>query len=105
MATPLGARGTARPATTNRHPAASGTPLVLSGADVVLPTGTVKNGQVVIEGTRITRTAPENAQVIDVTNHWLVPGFVDIHNHGGGGASFTSGTVDEIGRASCRERV
>ena len=96
MATPLGARGTARPAPTHPHPAASGTPLVLSGADVVLPTGTVKNGQVVIEGTRITRTAPENAQVIDVTNHWLVPGFVDIHNHGGGGASFTSGTVDDV---------
>ncbi|MEU0947306.1 N-acetylglucosamine-6-phosphate deacetylase [Streptomyces canus] len=72
------------------------TPLVLSGANVVLPTGTVKNGQVVIEGTRITATAPENAQVIDVTNHWLVPGFVDLHNHGGGGASFTSGTVDDV---------
>jgi N-acetylglucosamine-6-phosphate deacetylase len=105
MATPLGARdgaefaataAGARPATTNRLPAASGTPLVLSGANVVLPTGTVKNGQVVIEGTRITRTAQENAQVIDVTNHWLVPGFVDIHNHGGGGASFTSGTVEDV---------
>ncbi|MFF4031968.1 N-acetylglucosamine-6-phosphate deacetylase [Streptomyces sviceus] len=69
---------------------------MLSGADVVLPTGTVKNGQVVIKGTRITGTAPENAQVIDVTNHWLVPGFVDLHNHGGGGASFTSGTVDDV---------
>jgi N-acetylglucosamine-6-phosphate deacetylase len=69
---------------------------VLSGGNVVLPTGTVKNGQVVIEGTRITRTAPENAQVIDVTNHWLVPGFVDIHNHGGGGASFTSGTIEDV---------
>ena len=71
-------------------------PLVLSGANVVLPKGTVKNGQVAIEGTRITATAPENAQVIDVTNHWLVPGFVDIHNHGGGGAPFTSGTVDDV---------
>lgn len=71
-------------------------PLVLSGANVVLPTGTVKNGQVAIHGTRITRTAPENAHVIDVTNHWLVPGFVDIHNHGGGGASFTSGTVEDV---------
>ncbi|MFG2469155.1 N-acetylglucosamine-6-phosphate deacetylase [Streptomyces canus] len=69
---------------------------MLSGANVVLPTGTVKNGQVVIDGTRITGTAPENAQVIDVTNHWLVPGFVDLHNHGGGGASFTSGTADDV---------
>ncbi|MCQ0023296.1 hypothetical protein M4914_10295, partial [Streptomyces somaliensis DSM 40738] len=28
--------------------------------------------------------------------HWLVPGFVDLHNHGGGGASFTSGTPEEV---------
>ncbi|MEV5312745.1 N-acetylglucosamine-6-phosphate deacetylase [Streptomyces sp. NPDC052610] len=69
---------------------------MLTGADVVLPTGTVKNGQVIVEGTRITATAPENARVVDVTGHWLVPGFVDIHNHGGGGASFTSGTVDDV---------
>lgn len=26
----------------------------------------------------------------------MVPGFVDMHNHGGGGGSFTSGTVDEV---------
>ncbi|MFD7458989.1 MULTISPECIES: N-acetylglucosamine-6-phosphate deacetylase [unclassified Streptomyces] len=69
---------------------------MLTGADVVLPTGTVRNGQVIVEGTRITATAPENAHVVDVTGHWLVPGFVDIHNHGGGGASFTSGTVDDV---------
>ncbi|WP_020140093.1 N-acetylglucosamine-6-phosphate deacetylase [Streptomyces sp. 351MFTsu5.1] len=56
----------------------------------------MKNGQVAIEGTRITATTPENAQVIDATGHYLVPGFVDLHNHGGGGASFTSGTPEEI---------
>ncbi|MHC3469137.1 N-acetylglucosamine-6-phosphate deacetylase [Streptomyces sp. 7R007] len=71
-------------------------PLVLSGAHVVLPTGTVEGGRVVVDGTRITDAAPGDARLLDVTGHWLVPGFVDIHNHGGGGASFTSGTVDEI---------
>jgi N-acetylglucosamine-6-phosphate deacetylase len=69
---------------------------VLAGANVVMPTGTVEGGRVVVEGTRIARTAPENAQVIDLTGHYVVPGFVDLHNHGGGGASFTSGTVDEV---------
>ncbi|MEU9284113.1 N-acetylglucosamine-6-phosphate deacetylase [Streptomyces sp. NPDC048275] len=69
---------------------------VLAGARVVLPTGIVDDGRVIVEGARIAATAPENAQVIDVRNHWLVPGFVDLHNHGGGGASFTSGTVDEV---------
>ncbi|GAB2812130.1 N-acetylglucosamine-6-phosphate deacetylase [Streptomyces chlorus] len=78
---------------------------VLTGARVVLPTGTVDNGRVTVEGTRIVATAPANAssdvpgnvvETLDLTGHWLVPGFVDLHNHGGGGASFPSGTVDEV---------
>ncbi|MFG2128927.1 N-acetylglucosamine-6-phosphate deacetylase [Streptomyces sp. NPDC048751] len=67
---------------------------VLAGARVVLPTGIVPDGRVVVEGTRIAERAPENAETIDVSGHWLVPGFVDLHNHGGGGASF-SGSVDD----------
>ncbi|MFH9066486.1 N-acetylglucosamine-6-phosphate deacetylase [Streptomyces coeruleorubidus] len=96
MAAHPGARGTARPATNHPHPATSGAPTVLAGATVVLPTGTVENGQVTIDGTRIAGVAPENAPVIDVTGHYVLPGFVDIHNHGGGGASFTSGSVEDI---------
>ncbi|MGP3735102.1 N-acetylglucosamine-6-phosphate deacetylase [Streptomyces sp. GDS52] len=78
---------------------------VLTGARVVLPTGTVDDGRVTVDGTRITATAPANApsdtpesaaETLDLTGHWLVPGFVDLHNHGGGGASFTSGTVDDV---------
>ncbi|WP_186785554.1 N-acetylglucosamine-6-phosphate deacetylase [Streptomyces misionensis] len=70
-------------------------PRVLTGANVVLPTGTVRGGQVAVDGTRIADAAPAGAEVVDVTGHWLVPGFVDIHNHGGGGASF-SGTAEQI---------
>ncbi|MER7379359.1 N-acetylglucosamine-6-phosphate deacetylase [Streptomyces lanatus] len=69
---------------------------MLSGANVVTPTGTVKDGEVIIDGTRIAAAAPENAHRIDLTGHHVVPGFVDIHNHGGGGASFTSGTPDDV---------
>lgn len=83
---PRGARGTARSATT--------TPQVLTGARVVLPTGTVENGRLAIDGTRIAASAPAGAEVLDVTGHWLVPGFVDLHNHGGGGASF-AGTAEQ----------
>ncbi|MFF5498329.1 N-acetylglucosamine-6-phosphate deacetylase [Streptomyces aquilus] len=105
MATPQGARGTARPATTSPHPATDKAPLILSGATVVLPTGTVHNGRVIIDGTRIIGAAPENAHVTDVTGHWLIPGFVDIHNHGGGGASFTSGTADDVVRGIHTHRL
>ncbi|RPK61308.1 N-acetylglucosamine-6-phosphate deacetylase [Streptomyces sp. ADI96-02] len=69
---------------------------VLAGARVVLPTGTVEDGRVAVEGARISGSAPESARTVDLTGHWVVPGFVDLHNHGGGGASFTSGTVEEV---------
>ncbi|WP_435252141.1 N-acetylglucosamine-6-phosphate deacetylase [Streptomyces tendae] len=69
---------------------------VLAGARVVLPTGTVDDGRVIVDGTRIADTAPPQAETVDLAGHWVVPGFVDIHNHGGGGASFAGGTAEEI---------
>ncbi|MEV8156517.1 amidohydrolase family protein, partial [Streptomyces fradiae] len=71
---------------------------VLAGARVVLPTGVAEGGRVAVEGARIADAAalPADAPALDLTGHWLVPGFVDLHNHGGGGASFTSGTVEEV---------
>ncbi|MFJ9035083.1 N-acetylglucosamine-6-phosphate deacetylase [Streptomyces sp. NPDC102406] len=82
---------------------------VLAGARVVLPTGIVTDGRVVVDGTKIADGdtsllrrsrepggVPEGVPAVDLTGHWVVPGFVDMHNHGGGGASFTSGTVEEI---------
>ncbi|MGV9644828.1 N-acetylglucosamine-6-phosphate deacetylase [Streptomyces sp. NPDC004822] len=93
MAIPSGAPESA---TTHPRPATGPAPLVLSGARVVLPTGTPEEGQVIVDGSRIAGTAPENAHRVDLTGHWIVPGFVDIHNHGGGGASFTSGTPEDV---------
>ncbi|MFI5998912.1 N-acetylglucosamine-6-phosphate deacetylase [Streptomyces sp. NPDC051366] len=69
---------------------------VLSGARVVLPTGTVAGGRVIVDGARIAGSAGEGASTVDLSGHWIVPGFVDMHNHGGGGASFTSGTAEEV---------
>ncbi|MEU2562503.1 N-acetylglucosamine-6-phosphate deacetylase [Streptomyces longispororuber] len=69
---------------------------VLAGAQVVLPTGTVPRGRVIVDGTRIAGSAPADAETVDLTGHWLVPGFVDMHNHGGGGASFSNGTVEDV---------
>ncbi|MFE9820689.1 N-acetylglucosamine-6-phosphate deacetylase [Streptomyces sp. NPDC005791] len=69
---------------------------VLAGARVVLPTGTVEDGRVIVEGTRIAGSTPEGARTVDLSGHWLVPGFVDVHNHGGGGASFATGTAEDV---------
>ncbi|WP_030864415.1 N-acetylglucosamine-6-phosphate deacetylase [Streptomyces sp. NRRL S-37] len=82
---------------------------VLAGARVVLPTGTVDDGRVIVEGTRIAGggspgpepaggpgEAPAGAETVDLSGHWVVPGFVDLHNHGGGGASFAGGTAEDV---------
>jgi N-acetylglucosamine-6-phosphate deacetylase len=47
-------------------------------------------------GRALTGPGPDRAAVVDLSGHWLVPGFVDIHNHGGGGASFTNGSAADI---------
>jgi N-acetylglucosamine-6-phosphate deacetylase len=80
---------------------------VLTGARVVLPTGTVPDGRVTIDGTKIAAEAPHGTPqgtLVDVSGHWLVPGFVDLHNHGGGGASF-SGTAEDVHRAVHTHRL
>ncbi|MFD8258197.1 N-acetylglucosamine-6-phosphate deacetylase [Streptomyces griseoluteus] len=74
----------------------SARPLVLTGGTVVLPTGEVPGGRVAVDGPRIAERAPEGAEALDVTGHWVVPGFVDLHNHGGGGAAFSGGAEDAL---------
>lgn len=86
---------------------------MLTGAKVVLPTGTVPDGRVTVTGTKITSAARHGTgqdtahgpgasdvsgalDVLDVSGHWLVPGFVDLHNHGGGGASFSGSAQDVL---------
>jgi N-acetylglucosamine-6-phosphate deacetylase len=78
---------------------------VLAGARVVLPTGTVDDGRLAVDGTRIAAQAPPGAEIVDLSGHWVVPGFVDLHNHGGGGASFTSGTAEEVLRGIHTHRL
>ncbi|MEU0059091.1 N-acetylglucosamine-6-phosphate deacetylase [Streptomyces sp. NPDC006334] len=86
------------------QPAGDRSTKVLTGARVVLPTGTVPDGSVTVVGTRISAAIPTNAQFIDVKGHWLIPGFVDLHNHGGGGASF-SGPADDVLKAVHTHRL
>lgn len=81
---------------------------VLAGATVVLPDGVVENGRITVEGRTIApdRAVPAGpsgpsgpsgtAATVDLTGHWIVPGFIDIHVHGGGGASFSSDRTEEI---------
>ncbi|MFD0822938.1 N-acetylglucosamine-6-phosphate deacetylase, partial [Micromonospora zhanjiangensis] len=64
---------------------------------VVTPSGVIRQGCVETDGERITAVA-EYPSVRD--GHWILPGFVDIHTHGGGGHTFTTGDVDEARAAA-----
>ncbi|SCL20766.1 N-acetylglucosamine 6-phosphate deacetylase [Micromonospora nigra] len=55
---------------------------------VVTPNGVIWQGCVELADDRITAVA-EYPSVRD--GHWIVPGFVDMHTHGGGGHTFTTG--------------
>ncbi|MCZ7414961.1 MULTISPECIES: N-acetylglucosamine-6-phosphate deacetylase [unclassified Streptomyces] len=86
----------------------------LAGAKVVTPDGVLDGGRVTVEGGRIAAVEPAagpgepaapHPGDVDLAGHWLVPGFVDVHNHGGGGASFTSGTAEDVLTAVRTHRV
>ncbi|MGZ4349067.1 MAG: N-acetylglucosamine-6-phosphate deacetylase [Solirubrobacteraceae bacterium] len=72
--------------------AATGTPSrVLAGGRVVTPGGVVGDGWVHVEGELIVSVGAGqpaiDAPLVDLEGAWLLPGFVDLHMHGGGGHS------------------
>lgn len=76
---------------------------LLANARVVTPDGVLDRGSVAVDGDRIEAVrrggeAPTGA--LNLEGCWLVPGFVDVHVHGGGGASF-----DEIDQEAARRVV
>jgi len=90
----------------------SAVPVVLRGR-VVTPLEVIGDGAVVIEGARIvwvgsvaSATAPAAlaalvAATAPAPGTTLLPGLVDLHNHGGGGASFPDATsLDDVRRAA-----
>ncbi|TYB46383.1 N-acetylglucosamine-6-phosphate deacetylase [Actinomadura chibensis] len=74
---------------------------VLAGARIVLPGG-VRDGDLHIADGKIadSGTAAADGEVIDVGGRYVVPGFVDMHVHGGAGASYQLGRHDEARRAA-----
>ncbi|MFD2767597.1 N-acetylglucosamine-6-phosphate deacetylase [Micromonospora eburnea] len=64
---------------------------------VVTPTGVIRQGCVEVVGDRI-RAVAEYPSVRD--GHWIVPGFVDMHTHGGGGHTFTTGDAGSAREAA-----
>ncbi|WP_371517539.1 N-acetylglucosamine-6-phosphate deacetylase [Kitasatospora sp. NBC_01300] len=68
----------------------------LAGARLVLPGGVVEGGRLAVEGDRIAGLGGGSEPGdLDLTGYTVVPGFVDLHVHGGGGASYASGIAEE----------
>jgi len=68
---------------------------------VVTPDEVIVDGVVEIEGDRIVAVGPASAGDDPAPgDDWLLPGLVDLHNHGGGGASFTAADPDQVATAA-----
>ncbi len=71
--------------------------IALSGADLVLPDRVIRGGSIVIDHGRIAAIesraidAGAGHTVIDLSNHTIVPGFVDVHVHGIEGVDLLDG--------------
>ena len=95
-----------------RPPSRFGPSRLLTGGRVVTPEGVLSPGWIRVAGNRIdavgsgaaTRPLPPGLPVTELHGHWVLPGFVDMHVHGGGGASFTVGPADDVRRAAAFHR-
>ena len=79
---------------------------VFYNGSILCPDLLVRGGAVFTEGDRITaisqvEVGSEDYEGIDLEGRLLVPGFIDIHVHGGDGADFMDGT-EEAFRTICR---
>jgi N-acetylglucosamine-6-phosphate deacetylase len=76
--------------------------MLLAGGRVVHRAGVAEDGWLELDDGRIAAAgagAPARAPDRDFAGRWVLPGFVDVHVHGGGGASFASGDIAEARRA------
>jgi N-acetylglucosamine-6-phosphate deacetylase len=87
--------------------------VLLAGGRVVTPDGVLNPGWILVTGDLIGAVGPGDGRdqaapglpVTEVRGRWVLPGFVDLHVHGGGGASFTEGSIDEASSAAAFHRA
>jgi N-acetylglucosamine-6-phosphate deacetylase len=81
--------------------------IMITGGRVVTGGGVLERGWVRVRAGRIEAMgrgtgefARPDDDVVDLAGRWVLPGFVDIHVHGGGGMSFTDGDDHQAGQVA-----
>jgi N-acetylglucosamine-6-phosphate deacetylase len=80
---------------------------LIAAGTVVLDRDICRPGWVQTSGDRIVGCgagAPPHPADVDLPDAVIVPGFVDIHVHGGGGSTYTGADADQIARAAAFHR-
>jgi N-acetylglucosamine-6-phosphate deacetylase len=87
--------------------------IYITNATLVTPYETIKQGEMLIAGGTILAVAqkgviqkPKKAHIINARGNFVVPGFIDVHVQGAGGADVLDGTkraIKTIARALARE--
>jgi N-acetylglucosamine-6-phosphate deacetylase len=81
---------------------------ILNNGTIITPIRIIKQGCIVIEKNSIVNIFKdsndvrfnESDKIIDVRGHYITPGFIDIHTHGGFGYDYLDGSVESIINAS-----
>ena len=84
--------------------------MLLTDARVVTPAGVLDPGWLRIDGDRIVEVGPGAPSLDGDERHelgggWVVPGFIDLHMHGGGGHATLSADPTEIASAAAFHRA
>ncbi|MCE5251573.1 N-acetylglucosamine-6-phosphate deacetylase [bacterium] len=82
--------------------------LVLLGGDIVVSEGIMHDGVIVAENGIITAvdhvssfTPQDSDRIIECGGYFVCPGFIDLHNQGGGGYTVTDGTRESVCGMAC----
>ena len=77
-------------------------PMLTITGEIVTPGGVLSGGAVTIDDAGLiaevaaSRTSARRSADIDAPGFLVLPGFADVHVHGGGGADFMHGTIDGV---------
>lgn len=79
----------------------------ISGGLLVAAENILTNHSLIVSGSKIKSIVPADAapsegqEVMDASGLYIVPGFIDLHVHGGGGADILDGTPASLEKMAC----